>query len=186
MSKTNTNNLLHSIPPGPNPPDEVYCLVEIPRGTSNKYEYDKKLSVFRLDRVLYGAMFYPTEYGFIPQTLSIEDKDPLDIMVVSTYPTFPGCLLSTRPIGMVKMTDSGEEDNKIIAVPTDDPRFTSTKEIDDLGPHFKKETQNFWENYAALQPNKEIVVNGWGSADEAKKMIQKAIEDYKGEFKNGQ
>lgn len=170
-------NLIHFLPSGENPPQEVYALIEIPKGGSNKYEYDKKLGVFRLDRALYEAVFYPTEYGVIPQTLT-GDEDPLDIMVLTTFPTFPGCLISCRPIGVIKMIDSGDEDNKIIAVAADDPRFETIDEVNDLSPHFKKEIKNFWENYAELQPNKRIKVKGWGSRETAKKIIEKAIDNY--------
>lgn len=165
------------LPSGKNPPEEIYALIEIPRGCSNKYEYDKKMGVFRLDRVLYEAVFYPTEYGVVPQTLT-GDGDPLDIMIPSTFPTFPGCLISCRPIGVIKLGDSGQKDDKIIAVPIDDPRFEDIKKLDDFSPHFKKEIKNFWENYAELQPNKEIKVKGWGNQREAKKIILQAIENY--------
>ena len=179
----NPNNLFHNLPPGPRPPHEVYCLVEIPRGTSNKYEYDKELGVFKLDRALYGSVFYPTEYGFIPQTWCADDGDPLDIMVLSTFTTFPGCLLTARPIGLLRMVDSGEEDNKIIAVSADDPRFAKVRDLTDLEPHFKKEVENFWENYAELQPDKKIKIEGWSGVEKAHQLIQKAIEDYQKKFK---
>jgi inorganic pyrophosphatase len=176
------SNLFHNLPPGPNFPEEVYCLVEIDRGGSNKYEYDKELGVFRLDRALYGSVFYPTEYGFIPQTWSADDGDPLDIMVLSTFPTFPGCLLKSRPIGLLKMTDSGRKDNKIIAAASDDPRFDEVKNLDDLEPHFKKEIENFWGNYSDLQPDKEIKVLGWSGVEKAYKIIEKANTDYQEKF----
>ena len=104
MSKT---SLVHLLPPGEKPPKEINCLVEIPKGGSNKYEYDKEYGVFKLDRVLYEAVFYPTEYGVIPQTLE-DDGDPLDVMVLSTFPTFPGCVISCRPIGALRLVDSTE------------------------------------------------------------------------------
>lgn len=170
-------NLARKLPSGINPPSNVYCLVEIPKGCSNKYEYDKKLGVFRLDRVLYEAVFYPTEYGIIPQTLE-EDGDPLDIMVFSTFPTFPGCLISCRPVGVLKMMDSGKKDNKIIAVPADDPRFDQIKDSTDLSPHTKKEIKNFWENYAELQTDKKIKVLGWNDKKKAQQLIEKAIKAY--------
>lgn len=178
----NPYNLLHCLPPGPRPPKQIYCLVEIPRGGSNKYEYDKKLSVFTLDRALYSSIFYPTEYGFIPQTWSEEDKDPLDIMVLSTFSTFPGCLIQARPIGLLKIKDSGEEDDKIIAVASDDPRFRNVQDLADLEPHFKKEVENFWETYAKLQPEKEITIGSWHSAGPAQDLIEKAIAAYRKEF----
>jgi len=174
MSK---NNLVHLLPTGENAPFEVNCLVEIPKGGSNKYEYNKDYGVFKLDRVLYEAVFYPTEYGIIPQTLE-KDGDPLDIMVLSTFPTFPGCLISCRPIGALRLTDSRQEDNKIIAVPADDPRFKEIKNLEDLPSHTKKEIQNFWENYAELQPNKKIKIQGWSAREKAHSLIKTAIKKY--------
>lgn len=172
-------NLVSRLPVGKNPPFEVNCLVEIPKGCTNKYEYDKKTHVFKLDRVLYEAVFYPTEYGIIPQTLNKEDGDPLDIMVFSTFPTFPGCLISCRPIGVLRLIDSGEEDYKIIAVPANDPRFEEIRELDDLSTHAKKEIKNFWENYAELQTEKKIKIEGWSGKEKAYKIIKAAIKIYK-------
>lgn len=172
-------NLLADITPGKNPPHEVNCIVEIPKGGTNKYEYDVEMNIFRLDRVLYEAVFYPTEYGFIPQTLNESDGDPLDVMILSTFATFPGCLVSCRPIGVLRMIDSGEEDYKIIAVPADDPRFEEIKDLDDLTTHAKKEIRNFWENYAELQPNKKIKVDGWSGKEKAHELITQGIENFK-------
>lgn len=172
------SNLVHSIPTGENPPEEINCLVEIPKGCTNKYEYDKKYGAFKLDRVLYEAVFYPTEYGIIPQTLNREDGDPLDIMVLSTFSTFPGCVISCRPIGALRLEDSGESDDKIIAVPFDDPRFDEVKNLDDLSSHAKKEIKNFWENYAELQPDKKIKVIGWSGKAKAHQLIKAAIKTY--------
>ena len=183
MSSQTSHNLFHTLPPGPHPPKKVYCLVEIPRGTSNKYEYDEDLGVFKLDRALYGSVFYPTEYGFIPQTWA-EDSDPLDIMVLSTFTTFPGCLLETRPIGLLRLVDSGEQDNKIIATASSDPRFKDIKDLSDLSSHFKKEIQNFWESYAALQPKKEIQIKSWHGAERAQKTIESAIKTSQEKFKS--
>lgn len=171
-------NILKGIPPGPNPPKEVYCLVEIPRGCTNKYEYHNKLGVFILDRVLYESVFYPCEYGIIPQTLT-DDGDSLDIMVLSTFPTFPGCLVVSRPIGALRLFDSGQRDDKIIAVPRDDPRYDHIEDLKGLTPHFKKEIRNFWENYAELQPGKTIKVVGWREAKAAYRLINNAISNYK-------
>lgn len=176
------NSLIHNLPSGKNPPEEIYCLVEIPKGKTNKYEYDRKLGVFRLDRVLYEAVFYPAEYGVIPQTLNMADNDPVDIMVLSTFPTFPGCLIACRPVGVLKMIDTGEGDDKIIAVPANDPRFEHIKDLNDLTPHLKKEIVNFWENYAELQPNKKIKIKGWGSRTTALRLIRQAIKNYQQEF----
>jgi inorganic pyrophosphatase len=166
------------LPTGDNPPEEVNCLVEIPKGCTNKYEYDKALGAFKLDRVLYEAVYYPTEYGIIPQTLNKEDGDPLDVMVFSTFPTFPGCLISCRPIGVLRLRDSGETDHKIMAVPADDPRFEEIKDLDDLTDHTKKEIKNFWENYAELQPDKKIKIDGWSGKEKAFQLITAAIKAY--------
>lgn len=171
-------NILKKLPPGPNPPKEVYCLVEIPRGCTNKYEYHKKFGIFILDRVLYESVFYPCEYGNVPQT-STEDGDPLDIMVLSTFPTFPGCLIIARPVGALRLLDSGRKDDKIIAVPRDDPRFDHIEDLENLTPHFKKEIRNFWENYAELQPGKKIEIVGWREAKAAYQLINDAIKNFK-------
>ena len=180
MKKTqiDKNNILQRIPSGLKPPQEVYCLVEIPRGCTNKYEYHKKLGIFFLDRVLYESVFYPCEYGVIPQTLT-DDGDPLDIMILSTFPTFPGCLISSRPIGALRLLDSGKKDDKIIAVPKHDPRFDHVEKLEDLAPHFKKEISNFWENYAELQSGKEIKIIGWREKKAAYQLIKNAIKNYK-------
>ncbi len=177
------NNLFHKISPGPNPPHEIHCLVEIPRGGSNKYEYDEELGVFKLDRTLYGSVFYPTEYGLIPQTWA-EDNDPLDVMVLSTFTTFPGCLLRTRPIGLLDLVDSGEKDSKVISVASTDPRFKDTKELKDLSSHFEKELTNFWENYAELQKEKQIKIEGWKDIEEAHRTIKAAINSYQEKFRS--
>lgn len=173
----NPANLVNLLPPGLNPPEIVNCLVEIPKGGCNKYEYDKDFGVFKLDRVLFEAVYFPTEYGIIPQTLE-DDGDPLDIMVLSTFPTFSGCLLSARPIGSLRLRDTAETDTKIIAVPTNDPRFDTTKELEDLPPHTKKEIQNFWENYVELQPGKRIKVKGWSGREVTYDLITTALARY--------
>ncbi len=172
------SNLVADIPIG-NLPHEVNCIVEIPKGGTNKYEYDEKLGIFKVDRVLYEAVYYPTEYGIIPQTKNEEDGDPLDIMVFSTFPTFTGCLIATRPIGVIRMVDSGEEDNKIIAVPTNDPRFDEIRELDDLTAHQKKELTNFWTNYVELQKDKKIKVDGWSGKEKAQELIKAAHNYFK-------
>ena len=174
-------NLFHQIPAGPNPPRTVHCLVEIPKGSSNKYEYGEEIGAFKLDRVLYSAVFFPTEYGIIPQTWG-EDDDPLDIMVLSSFSTFPGCLLTCRPIGLLRIIDSGQQDNKILAVPTNDPRFEEVENLSDLPPHYKKEIANFWENYSELQPNKKIKIQGWSNKEMAWEIIKRAIANYQKKF----
>ena len=168
----------HLLPTGKNPPTEIFCLVEIPKGCSNKYELDLKTGAFRLDRVLYESVFFPTEYGIIPRTWSLEDNDPLDVMVLSSFPTFTGCVIACRPIGLMRINDSGERDDKIIAIPTDDPRFKNISDLNDVNPHLKKEIKNFWENYAQLQPNKKIKFLGWSQKQAAWETIRKAMKIY--------
>lgn len=160
---------------GPNPPETVYCKVEIPRGGTNKYEYDHENDAFVLDRVLHSTVFYPTEYGFIPETLA-EDGDPLDIMVISTFSTFPGCLVRARVIGALNISDTGEQDTKIISIAPDDPRMEHIKTLEDLAPHFKKEIVDFWENYAKLQDDKEIKIGDWINREKAYQIINEAIK----------
>lgn len=175
-------NLFHLISVGDNPPYEVNCLVEIPKGGTNKYEYDHRFGYFRLDRALYEAVYYPTEYGIIPQTWNDKDEDPLDIMVLSSFSTFPGCVIKCRPVGIIRINDTGEKDDKIIAVPVDDPRFSQIKQLKDLSPHSKKEIENFWENYAELQPDKKIKVEGWSEKKAAHDLIKKAVANYHKKF----
>lgn len=174
----NKNNLIYQLPLGENPPFEVNCVVEITKGGTNKYEYDEEINIFKLDRVLYEAVFYPAEYGFIPQTINKQDGDPLDVMVLSTFPTFPGCLVSCRPIGILRLIDSGEEDDKIIAVSAKDPRFEEIKELEDLPIHVRKEIKNFFENYAELQTDKKIKIDGWSGKDKAHELIKQASKDF--------
>ncbi len=176
------NSLIHNLEPGENPPNEIFALVEIPRGCSNKYEYGKTIDAFFLNRVLYESVFYPAEYGLIPQTLE-EDGDPVDIMVLSTHPTFPGCVIKCRPIALVNLEDTGERDNKIVAVPCDDPRFGHINGLNDLTEHTKKEFKKFWETYSDLQEDKWIKVLGWGTAKEAREIINRGIERYNKENK---
>lgn len=178
----NKQDLFHSLSPETKSPNEIVCVIEIPKGCTNKYEYDHEQGIFKLDRVLYEAVFYPTEYGFIPQTWD-EDNDPLDIMVLSNFPTFPGCVVSSRPIGVLRLVDTGNQDNKIIAILANDPRFAHVKDLNDLSPHLKKEIQNFWENYAELQPNKKIKIEGWSGKKQAWEIIKKARKNYQEQFK---
>ena len=167
------------MPLGKNPPFEVNCIIEVPKGGTNKYEYDEEMGAFKLDRALYEAVFFPAEYGFIPQTINKQDCDPLDVMVLATFPTFPGCLVSCRPIGILRLVDSGEEDDKIIAVSANDPRFDEIKELDDLSTHAKKEIKNFFENYAEPQTEKKIKIEGWSGKNKAHELIKQASKDFK-------
>ena len=123
----------------------VNLLIEIPAGSKNKYEFDKDLNAFALDRVLYSSVQYPYDYGFIPNTLA-DDGDPLDGMVLIDQPTFPGCVILARPIGMLEMIDSGDRDEKLLCVPGDDPRFRDVKSLDDVAQHRLDEIAEFFQN----------------------------------------
>ena len=175
-------NLYKDIPAGNNVPEEINVVIDIPKGCANKYEYDEEKGYTELDRVLYSPMFYPFEYGFIPQTAS-GDKDSLDVILLTTYPTFSGCLIKARPIGILLMKDEEGTDNKIVAVPVEkvDPRFKEVQDIDDLGEHQKKEIKNFFEDYKKLEPGKyeHVKVGEFEGKEKALEIIKKAIEAYK-------
>jgi len=175
-------NLWRDLPSGPDPPKEVYAIVEVASGGTNKYEYDIDLGVFRLDRVLYSAIYYPGDYGIIPQTWYV-DKDPLDILVITTRPTFTGCVLAARPIGALTMEDEKGEDDKILAVPIGDPRFREVSEVDDLAHHLKAEITDFFVSYKHLEPSKWVKVKRWRDAKAAETMIASAIRMYHDQFK---
>jgi len=169
---------MKEISPGPNPPERIFVFVEIPEGSQNKYEFDEKLKVFKLDRTLHSPLHYPADYGHIPGTLC-EDGDSLDVLVLVTEPTFPGCLIEARPIGAIEMEDEKGLDDKILAVPVHDPRFDHIKDIRDISQHTLKEITHFFEMYKALEPNKWVKIKGWLGAKEAKEKIKKAIQLYK-------
>jgi inorganic pyrophosphatase len=151
----------------------VEVVVEIPRGSRNKYEYDKKRGIFVLDRVLYSSVHYPTDYGYIPGTLA-EDGDPLDALVIVNEPTFPGCHILTRPIGMLDMTDEHGRDHKILAVPVSDPRFQSITSLNSLDPHWLAEIDNFFRTYKTLE-GVETEVVGWEDVDSVARVIDEAV-----------
>ncbi|GAC1449233.1 MAG: inorganic diphosphatase [Ktedonobacterales bacterium] len=150
----------------------VEAIIEIPRGSRNKYEYDHERGIFRLDRVLYSSMHYPTDYGFIEDTMA-GDGDPLDILVIVEEPTFCGCHLRARPIGTLDMQDEKGQDEKILAVPVDDPRFTGIDEFEQLQEHWIKEIAAFFRTYKELQ-GKEVEVRGWHNAQDAWRIIDEA------------
>lgn len=171
--------MFENIPAGDKAPEEINVIVEITKGSNNKYEVDEETGALFLDRTLYGPQAFPFEYGFMPQTAS-EDGDPLDIVLLASRATFPGCAVKARPIGMIFMEDEAGVDNKIVAVPKTkiDPRFEAIKDVDDLPEHQKKEIQNFFETYKLLEPGKFVKITGWGSLSEAKKNVEKALERY--------
>ena len=174
-------NIWHDIEVGGKAPDVVNAIVEIPKGSQNKYELDKKSGLIKVDRVLYSPMFYPAEYGIIPRTLA-EDGDPLDVLILVTNPTYPGVMIEVRPIGMMNMLDKGERDEKILCVPLNDPRFSHVKDISDISENILKEISHFFSRYKDLE-GKKVEVGSWENAKKAKEMILKSMKIYKQKFK---
>lgn len=172
-----TKNFWHDIETGSDIPEIINVVVEIPKGSQNKYEYDKKHNMMKLDRVLFSPFHYPGDYGIIPQTLS-DDGDPLDALVLVTNPTYPGILIECRPIGLLKLKDQGSSDDKIVCVSIHDPRYLNTKDVTDMGEHQLKEMAHFFQVYKDLE-GKKVEVLGWGSADTAKAVIIDAVKNYK-------
>lgn len=170
-------NLWKDLVPGPSVPEVVYAVIEIPKGSRNKYEYDKDMEAFALDRVLYSPFHYPAEYGIIPQTLW-DDGDPMDIMVLMEQPTFPGCVIETRPIGIMRMIDGEDSDDKILGVPINDPRFKDINDIDDVPKHLLDEIAHFFKEYKRLE-GKTTEILGWENASKAFEAIKHSIELYK-------
>lgn len=151
-------------------------LIEIPKGSRNKYEYDFKLKKVRYDRMIFSSMMYPADYGFIPETLAL-DKDPLDVLVLVTEPTFPGCVIEVKPIGVFHMTDEKGPDEKIICVPISDPIANTVNDLDELNPHLIKEIEHFFRVYKDLE-KKKVDVGGWGDVNEAKEIIKQCINRF--------
>ncbi len=158
------------------PKDHVLAFIEIPRGSRNKYEYDEELRLFRLDRVLYSSVHYPTDYGFIPDTLA-EDGDHLDILVLVQEPTFPGCLIETRPLGGLDMADEKGPDFKVLAVPVGDPRYAHVHSLDEIGDHWLREIETFFATYKLLEP-KQTEVLGWHDVAHARTVIERCRARY--------
>ncbi len=163
---------LSLIPPQPKP-GLLNVLIEIPAGSKNKYEYDKDLQAFALDRVLYASVQYPYDYGFIPNTLA-DDGDPLDGMVIIDQPTFPGCVIVARPLGMLEMIDGGDRDEKLLCVPAKDPRYAEFKSLSDLAPHRLEEIAEFFRTYKNLEKKKTEIL-GWQGLDRVQPLIDKCI-----------
>lgn len=176
LSATLKRVRLYDIDPGPETPEVVRMIVEIPKNSANKFEYDGKLGVFRLDRALYSPMHYPGDYGFIPGTLA-EDGDPLDVLTLVTEPSFTGCLIEVRPVGVLYMVDKQEHDQKILAVPNNNPRYDSIHTIDQIFPHLKREIEHFFTIYKELQGSK-AEMNGWGGPKEARRLITEFRSTY--------
>ncbi len=168
------------VPPGKNPPDDIYVVIEIPANSAPvKYEIDKGSHAVFVDRFMATAMFYPANYGFIPQTLG-EDGDPLDVLVVTPHPVVPGSVVRCRPVGVLHMSDEAGNDAKLVAVPHDklSVLYRNVKEVEDLPQLLKQQIQHFFEHYKDLEPGKWVKVDRWGNAAEARIEIEKAVKAY--------
>ena len=168
-------NLWHDIEPGTK--DEMNVVIEIPCGSKNKYEIDKETGLIKLDRAMHTAQDYPFDYGFVPQTLW-DDDDALDVIVLTTYPLAPGILVNVRPVAILNMIDSGDADDKVIGVPTEDPRWDEVRDLGDINKHSLKEFEHFLSTYKNLQ-NKVIEIKGYAGAKEAQAAFERSIELYK-------
>jgi inorganic pyrophosphatase len=157
------------LPIGSRAPETVNAVIEIPDGSDNKYEYDKELNVFRLDRTLYSPVHYPGDYGFVPTTLS-RDGDPLDILVLVDAPSFPGCVIEVRPIGVLHMVDQDKHDEKILAVVESSPVYRQVKDCGDVFPHLLREIEHFFSIYKNLE-GKKTEIAGWDGVDAARRII---------------
>lgn len=172
-------NLWHEIEPGTK--ESMNVVVEINKGSKNKYEVDKKTGLIALDRASHTAQDFPFDYGFVPQSLW-HDGDPLDVIVLTTFPLLPGVLVRARPVGIMNMIDGGEGDDKIIAVPIDDPRWNEVKDLGDINKHTLKEMEHFYSTYKKLQ-NKIVEVTGFKGKEEAEKAFEEGLELYNSKFK---
>jgi len=164
---------LSRIPAQPEP-GLINVLIEIPGGCKNKYEFDKDLNAFILDRVLFSSVKYPYDYGFVPNTLA-DDGDPLDGMVLMDEPTFAGCVIAARPIGMLEMIDGGDRDEKILCVPAEDPRYKQITSIKNISEHRLEEIAEFFRSYKNLE-KKETQILGWKDVDQVMPLVQECIK----------
>ncbi len=180
MITTNVLHPWHGVNYGDGAPRIVNAIIEIPQGSRAKYEIDKPSGLLKLDRVIYSSFYYPANYGFIPRTYG-DDKDPLDILVLSSISITPMCLVEAKVIGVMQMMDGGEADDKIIAVAANDPSINYYNNIEELPKHFFDEMRHFFEEYKTLE-NKSVVVEDFGDKAKALQIVQDAIELYKNTF----
>lgn len=171
----------HEVPVGKNPPERINSIIEIPKGSRAKYEIDKDSGLIMLDRVLYASMYYPQNYGFIPQTLG-EDHDPLDVMVLTQVTVVPRCLIPSKVIGVMRMIDKGEPDDKIIAVAEGDASVGHINDVSELPEYFRVELKHFFEEYKTLE-NKKVIVDDFQSKEKAMEIIIECVERYNKEFR---
>jgi len=177
-------NLYTDVEQGDKLPEEFQAVVEIPMNSTSKFEYDEENGYFKLDRTLYSPLMFPMEYGFIPQAAG-EDGDPMDVLVLATRPTFPGCVVKVRPVGVLKMSDEDGVDHKIIAAPVAklDPRLEHVHDIEDVNEHTKKEIRLFMEDYKKLEPGKyeHVQVEGFETRASAKQILSDGASRYETE-----
>jgi inorganic pyrophosphatase len=162
---------LLDVPIGSNAPEIFNTIIEIPRGSTNKYEVDAKTGMIKLDRVLYSPLYYPFDYGYIPQTKA-RDGDTLDVLVMISHSTFPGCIVEAKPLGVLLMKDEKGPDEKVICAATKDPRYEELKSLDDLDAHILKEVTHFFEVYKELE-EKTVEVIGWKGLDDAVALVER-------------
>ena len=163
--------------------DTVEVVIEIPKGSRNKYEYDKQRNVIRLDRMLFSAVHYPSDYGFIPNTLA-RDGDALDALVLVWESTFPGCVIEARPVGVFRMMDEKGPDEKILCIPIRDPMWNHISELQDVPPHLLKEIEHFFKIYKELE-EKKTGIDGWGGRNDALQFIRDARERFTNKERTG-
>ena len=157
---------------------ELTCIVEIPKGSRNKYEYDPEIGAIKLDRFISASVVYPTDYGYVPETLA-PDGDPLDVLVCVSAPTFPGCVVETKVIGLFKMADEKGPDDHVVCVPFNDPTWNTLDGVDDLPEQLRKEIGHFFDIYKDLDPDRHSEVRGWGDRQAALETIEKAREMFR-------
>ncbi|MHA2155858.1 MAG: inorganic diphosphatase [Candidatus Hodarchaeales archaeon] len=166
-----------NIPPGPDPPETIYVRIEIPMGSKVKYEFSKEFNTIFVDRILHSSVVYPATYGYIPQTLC-EDGDPIDVLVVHSagIEFVPGCIVPARPVAVLKMRDEKGEDDKIVAIPVDDPRMEEIQSLETIPKHLLREIEEFFNTYKHLERGKTTTIVGWDDISEARGIIRTSIE----------
>ena len=173
-------NLWRDVPAGKKTPKEFNTIVEIPKGSKNKYEIDKETGLISLDRTMHSAQDYPFDYGFIPQTYW-DDNDALDVILLTTYPLAPGILVKSRPVAIMRMIDTGDKDDKIIAVPVDDPRWDEVKNLNNINKHTIKEIEHFFSTYKKIQ-EKEVKVTGFENRQAAEEAVKRGLKLYEEKY----
>ena len=169
-----------TIPPGPNPPETIYVRIEIPMGSKVKYEFNKEFKTIFVDRILHSSVVYPTTYGYIPQTLC-DDGDPIDVLVVHSagIDLIPGCIVPARPVAVLKMKDEKGEDDKIVAIPVDDPRMEEIQSLGSIPKHLLREIEEFFNTYKHLERGKTTTIVGWEDRSNAIEIVKTSIEQFR-------